>query len=101
MYSSQPLYSIVNFRGVILVYIPSVWKLIVPPRVHSFLWFLSNNKILTRDNLEKRRRLDDNTYVFCSEPESVFHLFYECVVAKRAWQHIYEFIYRVSDWCRL
>jgi hypothetical protein len=28
----------------------------------------------------------DNTCVFYSEPESVYHLFYGCVVAKRAWQ---------------
>jgi hypothetical protein len=31
LYSSQSLYSIINFRGVFPVYIPSVWKLIVPP----------------------------------------------------------------------
>jgi hypothetical protein len=47
-----------------MFYIPSMWKLIAPPRVHFFLWLLSNNKILTRDNLEKRRILDDNTCVF-------------------------------------
>jgi hypothetical protein len=85
LYSSQSFYSIVNFRGVIHVYLPSVWKLVVLPRVHFFLWLLSNNKILTMDNLEKRMNLTDNTCVFYSEPESVCHLFYGCVIAKRAW----------------
>jgi hypothetical protein len=54
IYSSQSLYNVINFRGVIPVFIPSVWKLTVPPRVHFFLWLLSKNKLLTRDNLEKR-----------------------------------------------
>jgi hypothetical protein len=61
-----------------------------PPRVEFFLWLLSKNKHLTRDNLEKRKSLDDNTCVFCSEPESASHLLYECVVAKRACQLISE-----------
>jgi hypothetical protein len=64
LYFSQSLYSIINFRGVSPVYVPSVWKLTMPPRVQFFLWLLSKNKILTRDNLEKRRPLDDNTCVF-------------------------------------
>jgi hypothetical protein len=47
VYSSQTLYSIINFRGVTPVYLPAVWKLMIPPRVHFFLWLLSKNKILT------------------------------------------------------
>jgi hypothetical protein len=90
IYSSQSMYSIINFRGVSPVYVPSVWKLTVPPRVQLFLWLLSKNKILTRDNLEKRRPLDDKTCVFCSEPKMACHLFYDCIVARRAWQLISE-----------
>jgi hypothetical protein len=30
LYFSQSLYSIVNFRGVAHVYLPSVWKLVLP-----------------------------------------------------------------------
>jgi hypothetical protein len=88
VYSSQSLYSVINFRGVTPVFVPAVSKLRVPPRVHFFLWLLSKNKILTRDNLEKRRKLDDTSYVFCSERETACHLFFGCVVAKRAWQVI-------------
>jgi hypothetical protein len=85
VYSSQSLYRVINFRGVIPVYIPAVWKLRVPPRIHFFLWLLSNNKLLTRDNLEKRRKVEDTTCLFCHEPESVAHLFFGCVVATQAW----------------
>jgi hypothetical protein len=34
IYSSQSLYRIINFRGGTPVYIPAVWKLRVPPRIH-------------------------------------------------------------------
>jgi hypothetical protein len=63
-----------------------------PPRVHFFLWLLSKNKLLTRDNLGKRRRVDDKTCLFCNELESVHHLFYECVVARRIWEAISEVV---------
>jgi hypothetical protein len=36
----------------------------VPSRVHIFLWSLANNKTLTRDNPEKRKKLDDNRCLF-------------------------------------
>jgi len=71
------LYSIVNSRRVILVYEPAVWKLSIPPRIHIFLWLLSKNKLLTGDNLGRRRELDDQTCLFCCEAESVNHLFFE------------------------
>jgi hypothetical protein len=88
VYSSQSLDSVINFRGVMLVYIPIIWKLIVPPRIHFFLWLLSKNKLLTRDNLDKRRNLDDASCLFFSERETATHLFLECIVARRAWMLI-------------
>jgi hypothetical protein len=32
---------------------------------------------------QKIRRVEDKTCLFCAEQESVHHLFYECVVAKK------------------
>ena len=52
------------------------------PRIHIFLWLLANNKILTRDNLAKRKRVDVMSCLFCAEPEMVHHLFFDCVVAR-------------------
>jgi hypothetical protein len=37
VYSSQSLYSVINFRGITPVFVPAVWKLRMPPRVHFFL----------------------------------------------------------------
>ena len=48
----QSLYAVINHHGVTPVYVRAVWKLTAPPRVQIFLWLLSKNKLLTRDNLE-------------------------------------------------
>ena len=56
-YSVQSLYAVLSFRGVMPIHIPAVWQLNVPPRVHIFLWLLYNNKLLTRDNLQKKREM--------------------------------------------
>jgi hypothetical protein len=38
---------------------------------------------------QKIRRVEDKACLFCAEQESVHHLFYECVVAKKkAWEII-------------
>jgi hypothetical protein len=68
---------VVNDRGVKQIFTPVVWKMVVPPRVHIFLWLLANNKTLTRDNLAKRKNLDDESCLFCSESESIRHIFFE------------------------
>jgi hypothetical protein len=60
----------------------------VPPRIHIFLWLLANNKVLTRDNLAKRRNVDDKTCLFCKEYETVHHLFFECCVAQLMWENV-------------
>ena len=70
------------------VFVPSVWNLKIPPRVHIFLWLLSKNKLLTRDNLAKRQNLDTETCLFCNEHETSQHLFFECVVAGTIWDLI-------------
>ena len=71
-YSVQSLYAIINHRGVTPVFIHAVWKLNIPPRVQFFLWLLANNKLLTRDNLAKRKEVSDPTCMFCNDRESIF-----------------------------
>jgi hypothetical protein len=41
-----------------------------------------NHLISQRDNLGKRRRVEDKTYLFCADSESIPHIFFECIVAK-------------------
>jgi hypothetical protein len=77
IYSSSSLYAIINFGGVMPIYIPAVWNLIVPPRVHIFLWLLSHNKLMTRDNLLKRKMNKPMCCIFCSKDESIVHLLFQ------------------------
>lgn len=92
IYTVSSLYAVVNFRGVTPVYIHALWKIKVPPRIHFFLWLVSHNKILTRDNLVKRQNLLDLSCLFCSETESCDHLFFECVVASVVWHELHRLI---------
>ena len=84
-YSVKSFYAIVNNGGVVPVHTPAIWQLNVPPRIHVFLWLVANNKVLTRDNLHKRRHVEDRTCLFCSELETVDHLFFDCFLAKKIW----------------
>ena len=83
----QSLYRIINHRGVVPVFVQAVWKNI-PPRVQFFLWLLSNNRVLIRDNLAKRREVTDPPCLLCDEKESISHLFFHCCVAKNVWESV-------------
>jgi hypothetical protein len=74
-YSIHSLYSVINCRWIKPMYTLVMWKLVVPSRIHIFLWLLANNKILTRTNLAKRKKMDDMSCLFCNEQEDVGHLF--------------------------
>ena len=65
LYSVQSLYAVVNFRGVKPVYPNAICGLCIPPRVQVFLWLLSKNKLLTRDNLSKRSEVSNKSCLFC------------------------------------
>jgi hypothetical protein len=90
-YSSSSIYKIISFRGVVPLYIPSVWSLHVPPRIHTFLWLLSKDKLMTKDNLQKRNLNKPLDCVFCKEHETINHIFFDCVVARNVWEKVSEF----------
>jgi hypothetical protein len=87
-YSMQSLYAVINDSGNKQVYTPVMWKVSIPSRIHIFLWLAANNKVLTRDNLAKRKTVDDALCMFCLETESVHHLFFGCCIAKLMWSHL-------------
>jgi hypothetical protein len=51
VYSTKSLYAIINYRGVKHVYVPAVWKVVVPPKIQLFLWLLSHNKLAKAKNI--------------------------------------------------
>lgn len=97
-FSVQSLYAVINHRGVKPIHVQAVWKLKIPPRVQIFLLLLSKNKLLTRDNLEKRRKVEDLTCLFCSETENIHHLFFDCCVAKRMWSVLADIMSLSGNW---
>lgn len=70
------------------MYSPVVWKIKGPPRVQIFLWLLSNNRTLTRDNLSKKKSLNDKSCLYCVAVETVSHLFFGCYVASVVWESV-------------
>lgn len=48
--------------------------------------------MLTRDNLAKKQKVNDLTCVLCGEPESINHLFFDCVVARCMWSALTDYI---------
>lgn len=77
--TTSSLFSVINFGGAQRVFLPSIWSIVVPPRIHIFLWLLANNRLVTRDNLDKRNMGKPLDCVFCFEHESIDHLFVLCV----------------------
>jgi hypothetical protein len=61
------------------VFISAVWKLMIPRGFIFSCGFCQK----TSFNLSKRGKLDDVTCLFCGEEESVHHLFFGSVVARR------------------
>jgi hypothetical protein len=88
VYSVKSFYGVVNNGGIVPIHTPAVWKLVVTRRIHVFLWLVTTNKILTRDNLSKHCHVEDMRCLLCSEHESVDHLFFKCFVAQVIWGRI-------------
>jgi hypothetical protein len=45
-----------NFRDVMPLYLPSVWKLNIPGNWHVFVWLVAKNKTLNIENFNKKKK---------------------------------------------
>uniref|UniRef100_A0ACD5TFJ4 Uncharacterized protein n=1 Tax=Avena sativa TaxID=4498 RepID=A0ACD5TFJ4_AVESA len=77
-YSAKTFYRRVNDGGVRMPHLAAIWKIQIPGQVQVFLWLLAQNRLLTRENLAKRRNMSDQTCLFCLEIETNHHLFFDC-----------------------
>jgi hypothetical protein len=66
-----------------------IWQIKVPMKIKSFLWYLKKGVILTKDNLARRNWNDDRKCCFCHCPETIQHLFLDCLYAKFLWRAVY------------
>jgi hypothetical protein len=65
-----------------------IWKMKIPLKNKIFAWYLRRGVILTKDNLSKRNWLGSKTCVFCSQDETIKHLFFQCNFARSIWSVI-------------
>lgn len=61
------------------------WQLPVPPKIRIFMWLVSHNTILTKDNLVKKGWTGSTQCQFCYHLEYVDHLFILCNLAQQVW----------------
>jgi hypothetical protein len=61
------------------------WKAKVPLKIKIFLWYLRNGVVLTKDNLVKRHWKGCTNCCFCTEHETIQHLFFDCPIAQLVW----------------
>jgi hypothetical protein len=57
-------------------------------KIKIFMWLVSHNVILPKDNLVERKWKGSTTCAFCSENENSQHLFFDCPTAKYIWSLI-------------
>jgi hypothetical protein len=62
-----------------------IWKANLPLKIKIFMWLVSQNVILTKDNLIKRKWKGNKSCAFCTENENSRHLFFEYPTAKYVW----------------
>lgn len=63
-----------------------IWKLIVPPKVDTFLWRACSDCLPTRENLHKKRvRVEVTCELCCHHLETTSHVLWECPFARNVW----------------
>jgi hypothetical protein len=62
-----------------------IWKANIPLKIKVFMWLLSKNAILTKDNMIKKNWQGDQHCKFCDQYENINHLFFDCSLARYAW----------------
>jgi zinc-binding in reverse transcriptase len=88
IFSTHSLYIWLEFGGISNPQFIHTWKAPIPLKIKIFLWLVQQNRILTKDNLIKRRWQGDTKCIFCDEYETVTHLFIKCSIAFCLWSWI-------------
>ncbi|KAH1252729.1 hypothetical protein GmHk_04G009618 [Glycine max] len=71
------------------------------PRANFILWLACHGRLSTKDRLCKYGMIDDKSCCFCSEEESMNHLFFACDNSKRVWMKVLQWVqirHDPSDW---
>ncbi|OMP03548.1 Endonuclease/exonuclease/phosphatase [Corchorus olitorius] len=64
-----------------------IWKLKVQPKIKTFIWLATNNRLLSNENRRVRNFTTDASCQTCgAEPESLLHILKDCPSAKAIWE---------------
>jgi len=66
-----------------------IWKLKIPLKIKTFLWFLQRGILLTKDNLAKKNWTGSQKCCGCNSNETIQHLFLDCPYARLVWRIIF------------
>lgn len=67
----------------------NIWNSTIWPKVSTFLWLLSHNRILTSDNLRKQKFAGPSRCPNCKlDEETTLHLIQTCQFSRRLWEKI-------------
>ncbi|XP_075653997.1 uncharacterized protein LOC142624352 [Castanea sativa] len=70
-----------------------IWKLHVPNKIKNFLWRICSNALPTKENLKKRRIIEDARCSAClSEQESTFHSIWGCEKINHVWAPCFSWV---------
>jgi hypothetical protein len=65
-----------------------LWKLKIPLRINTFMWYLKCEVVLTKDSLARQNWHGCKQCIFCSLPEIIQHLFFYCHFARFLWRAV-------------
>lgn len=67
------------------IYHKRIWKGKIPPKIKLFMWLLTIDAILTKDNLINRKWNGDPSCMFCDSNRDSSHSFFQCPIARVIW----------------
>lgn len=67
-------------------YDTTLWKLKIPLKIKIFMWYVKRKVVLTKDNLARRNWQGNKMCAFCSQQETIQHLFFNYHFAKNLWR---------------
>uniref|UniRef100_A0A7N2LZ18 Reverse transcriptase zinc-binding domain-containing protein n=1 Tax=Quercus lobata TaxID=97700 RepID=A0A7N2LZ18_QUELO len=75
-----------------------IWKLKIPGKVKHYLWKAYSNTLPTKQNLQKRKILNDSTFhLYSKENESSMHALWDCEKIQEVWSHIFRNKTRITE----
>lgn len=62
-----------------------IWKGKISAKIKISMWLMTNDAILTKDNVIKRKWQGDPSCFFREDGENISHLFFQCPIAEVIW----------------